>query len=149
MPKFVPSASDRKIVMLASGCGYTEAAIARMITNPETGKSISIPTLLDRFREEIDTGREKVMLAIAGTLYAVATDRNHKGCVPAGIYLSKVIGKWREPEPEWAERRRIEATATAKAKAGTVDEDIEIEVTLVFDEEEERARRRQQEQDEA
>lgn len=128
--KFEPSEDQRNLVRLAAAMGYPLKRIADLIINPQGGKPISDKTLTASFPKELETGREQIMMAVASTLVGVATDKKHPKCVTAAIFLSKVWGKMREPEPEWSEKKRLASEAENAPQEGV----IIIEAELVLEE---------------
>lgn len=76
--------------------GYTVERTARLMGVGET-------TLRKYYGEELQTGADKAISVVAGTLFSIATDRNHPKCVTAAIFLLKCKGRWREyPAPDEA-----------------------------------------------
>lgn len=127
--RFTPTQDQRNLVLLGKGAGMTNKQICALIRNPDTGKPIS-PTILQReFTEELETGEAQVLARVAGNLVSIASDRNHKHSATAAIFYLKSRAKWRDPEPEWAERKRLEASA--KAQMGNE----QISFTLVLEDE--------------
>lgn len=127
---FQPTNDQKQIVMLAAAMGYGQDRIARMIINPENGRPISQKTLRKHFPTELEHGRDLILMKISGTMVSIATDKKHKGCVTAGIWLQKTWGRMREPEPEWSQRKREAEEAEEDAETG----DIEIIAELVLEE---------------
>jgi hypothetical protein len=128
---FEPSADQRNLVILGSAQGMPEEMIADLIINPATNKAISRNTLRQHFAHELDHGREIVLMKIGGTMVSIATDRNHKGCVTAGIWLQKTWGRMREAEPEWSERKRL---ADENAEGGANAPEVEYDIELILEE---------------
>lgn len=56
-------------------------------------------TLRKYYGEELQTGADKAISVVAGTLFSIATDRNHPKCTTAAIFLLKAKGGWREYPP--------------------------------------------------
>jgi hypothetical protein len=127
---FAPTQEQRNLVVLAQACSMPEAMIVDLIINPKTKRPISKETLQRCFRNELENGRQMILMKVAGTMVSIATDRNHKSAVTAGIWLQKVWGRMREPEPEWSEKKRAENELADAAEDG----DIEIEATLILEE---------------
>jgi hypothetical protein len=128
-PKFVPNADQVQIVTLMAGIGYTAEQIRAHIINPQTGKPISVDTLEKVFATILATAADKLTAAVAGNLYTIATSPTHKSAPTAAIFWLKSRARWREPEPEWSESRRL----TAEAKA-TLPDGEELVVTMVLEE---------------
>jgi hypothetical protein len=70
MKPFVPTKEQRENVEAMTGFGIPQEEIARLIKNPETGKSIDDDTLRLRFSEEIATGLTKVKANVGRFIYA-------------------------------------------------------------------------------
>jgi hypothetical protein len=128
-PKFEPEQTQRDLVALAVGVGMRQLQICELIINPHTGQKISDSTLKTHFAEEIANGAARLEAKLAANLVTRASGTG-KEAVTALIFLLKSRFRWREPEPEWAEKKRLEASASAKTIIG----DQEIEVTLTLEE---------------
>lgn len=119
-PRFKPTEDQRNVVMLAAAMGFTDKQACALVINPENGKPVSQPTLRQYFPDELEFGEARVLARVGGNLVSIASDRTHKGCVTAGIFIMKTRARWREPEPEWVERRRSfeaeQVTRTADGK---------------------------------
>src|SRR5579864_8354277 len=69
MPPFVPTDAHRNFVLKAAANGYGVYAIAHLIINPTTGRSIGQQTLRKHFRKELQRGWIMVKLAVAQSAY--------------------------------------------------------------------------------
>lgn len=67
-PLFSPTADQRAVVARMVGAGMPLARTALAITNPDTGKPISVPTLTRHFEAEIRAGRAEVDEKMCGYL---------------------------------------------------------------------------------
>jgi hypothetical protein len=92
LPKHEPTPKDRQLVQLFMAQGYTVERAARAMGIGET-------TLRKYYTEELETGADKAMSAVAGTLFGIAMDRNHPKCVTAAIFLLKTKGGYKESAP--------------------------------------------------
>lgn len=89
-PPHVPTKESRALVLALSGFGIEQKHIGIKI-------GINDKTLRKFYKTEIDTGTSEVIAQVAGSLFKKAMDP--KGGMPsvtAGIWITKVRGKWRE-----------------------------------------------------
>lgn len=93
---FKPSAEMRTLVEATAGFGLTEDDIAKLVTNPTSGKAISPVTLRQHFREELGRGHAIVISTVANSLYKNATVNEN---VAAQIFMLKTRARWRERDP--------------------------------------------------
>jgi hypothetical protein len=109
MPPFVPTDAQKRLVEELAARGIGVYAIAQLVINPVTGKSIGQQTLRKHLRPELERGWAKVRLAIAETAYLMAV----------GLRKAIVAGTGQEilipckPDPRMViywERTRIFAT---------------------------------------
>lgn len=92
LPAHRPTDKDRKLVQLCMAQGFTVERTSRLMGIGET-------TLRKYYGEELQTGADKAISVVAGTLFSIATDRNHPKCTTAAIFLLKAKGGWREYPP--------------------------------------------------
>lgn len=90
--KFVPTQDQRDLVETLSGYGIPQADIARLV-------KISLQTLHNNFREEMDVGMAKANAAVAGNLFKQAT-KDDPSAVRAAIFWAKARMGWREVAQE-------------------------------------------------
>src|SRR5208282_3403627 len=82
-PPHEPTPVSRNLAKLASAIGKTQEDIARLI-------GISQDTLVSYYREELEDGKSKVDIAVAGKLVAAATSAEHTGpTITAAIFYAK------------------------------------------------------------
>jgi hypothetical protein len=62
--KFVPTPNQRDIVTVLASRGIPREHICQLITNPQTGKPLSVKTLVLAFVSEIMTGEAQLKLRI-------------------------------------------------------------------------------------
>jgi hypothetical protein len=129
--KFQPTGDQRNLVMLGAATGMTEKEITALINNPDTGRPIAISTLREHFADELDNGEAKVAARVAGNLVTIASSGTHKSAVTAAIFWLKTRRRWREPEPEFVERRRTEVEREKQLADGSIER---IRFTLVLEE---------------
>lgn len=91
---YEPTEADRKLVESAAAFGIPQDEIARLITNPQTGKPLAPKSLRLHFRNELDTGATKANIAVANALFRAATGTG-KGAVTAAIWWTKSRMRWR------------------------------------------------------
>jgi hypothetical protein len=99
-PAWEPNTQDRSTVMMGMTLGMTEERIAALLTLPPAngGKGspgITVETLHRYFPEEIATGKDKLEMQLAGTMWSKAMG-NSNGAVTAGIFLAKSKFGWRD-----------------------------------------------------
>jgi hypothetical protein len=92
LPAHHPAEKDRRLVQLCMAQGFTVERTARLMGLGQT-------TLRKYYGDELRTGADKAISVVAGTLYSIATDRNHPKCATAAIFLLKAKGGWRENAP--------------------------------------------------
>ena len=95
-PPFEPTDEQRKNVEAMTGFGIPQEEIAALIENPQTGKPITKNTLCRHFRQELDTGKAKMISVVANCLYKTATERKGHEHVTACIFILKTQGGWTE-----------------------------------------------------
>lgn len=81
----VPTQKQREAVEECAGLGLTQGQIAKVM-------GISINTLLRHYKEELELGKMAKIAALSQTMFSIGTDKNHKGVVPAAMYLLKTQG---------------------------------------------------------
>lgn len=81
----VPTPSQREAVEECVGLGLTQPQIAKVM-------GISIATLVRHYKDELEMGKVAKIAALSRTMFSIGTDRNHKGVVPAAMYLLKTQG---------------------------------------------------------
>lgn len=90
--KFVPTQEQRDLVETLSGYGIPQADIARLVR-------VSLQTLHNHFREELDLGMAKANAAVAGNMFKMATgDGPNAGRM--AIFWAKARMGWREVPQE-------------------------------------------------
>lgn len=83
---YVPNDKDRRIVMLAAACGFTNEQVAQQVGLSET-------TVKAYYPEELTRGKERVTLQIASNLVGIATQtRDLKASLTASIFWLKCRG---------------------------------------------------------
>jgi hypothetical protein len=92
VPAHVPTEKDRKLVQLCMAQGFTVERTAQLV-------GVGTTTLRKYYSEELQSGADKALTAVAGTLFSIATDRSHPKCATAAIFLLKAKGGWRENSP--------------------------------------------------
>jgi hypothetical protein len=128
---FRPTADQRNLVTLGVATGMTEKEICALIKNSQTDKPISITTLKKHFPDEMENGEARVTAKVVSNLVTIASSPTHKSAVTAAIFWLKTRRRWREPEPEFVERRRLDAAKETTSPDGTVER---IAFTLVLEE---------------
>lgn len=117
-----PTKERRALVEAMTGYGIPEDNIARVLT-------IDAKTLRKYYREELDIGMIKATVAVAQTLYGIATDRKHAKCAPAAMFWLKCRAGWSEyappPPPKPPEAPRPEPLGK-KEQADLEAQDAEI-----------------------
>ena len=111
-PAHVPDEKGRGIVLRAAGMGLPQESIARIL-------KIGLMTLRKHYKEELSTGSAECNMKVLETLYEVATDKEHRGCVSAAIFWTKVRSGWREvsrTEHTGADGQPIKAEVSAVNK---------------------------------
>jgi hypothetical protein len=111
-PAHVPDEKNRGVVLRAAGMGLPQESIARIL-------KIGLVTLRKHYKEELSTGSAECNMKVLETLYEVATDKSHRGCVSAAIFWTKVRSGWREvtrTEHTGADGQPIKAEVSAVSK---------------------------------
>lgn len=111
-PAHVPDEKNRGVVLRAAGMGLPQESIARIL-------KIGLVTLRKHYKEELSTGSAECNMKVLETLYEVATDKEHRGCVSAAIFWTKVRSGWREvtrTEHTGADGQPIKAEVSAVSK---------------------------------
>ena len=99
-PPFVPTAEQAKSVQTMASFGITQDNIAKCVVSPITGKAITAKTLRRAFREELTTGKTRMVSNVATSLYNKAISRGSQA-VTACIFILKtqagaVGAPWRD-----------------------------------------------------
>lgn len=97
-PPFTPTDEQRTQVKILVGLGLTYREIASVILNPQTGSGISINTLQDRFREELDAGRGVVKSRVTMSLFKKAISDNHPSAAICAMFIAKCQFGWRQED---------------------------------------------------
>jgi transcriptional regulator with XRE-family HTH domain len=84
-PAHEPTESSRKLVKVLSGVGLTQKQIADKL-------DISVPTLHEYYRREIDLGKADAISSIAQTLFAKAKNGDNASM----FFFLKTQGRWKE-----------------------------------------------------
>lgn len=120
-PPHVPDEKNRKMVMLCMATNFTHGQTARML-------GISEPTLRKHYAKELEEGAEKMLAAVAGNLFTIATQqRDLKAALTGCIFIMKTRGGWKVPVGD--------LEAEVKAKQGG-DGEQEMTFTLKIGERE-------------
>lgn len=90
-PPHVPTPESRNLVRLAVAVGMTHEAIGATQFDPP----ISADTLTRHYPQELEHGKEVALSRVAGVMFAIATDKNHKDCKGAGEFILRAKGGWR------------------------------------------------------
>jgi transcriptional regulator with XRE-family HTH domain len=107
---FEPTMANRLLVRKLARAGWSQDEIAE-------GMGVSDETLRKYFRRELDMGNIEMCSTIESTLYEIATDKDHKACVPAATVLLKAKGG-----DEYRETKRTEITG---ADGGPLEQRIQ------------------------
>jgi len=107
---FEPTMANRLLVRKLARAGWSQDEIAE-------GMGVSDETLRKYFRWELDMGNIEMCSTIEETLYSIATDKEHKSCVPAAVVLLKAKGG-----DEYRETKRTEITG---ADGGPLQQQIQ------------------------
>jgi transcriptional regulator with XRE-family HTH domain len=107
---FEPTMANRLLVRKLARAGWSQDDIAE-------GMGVSDETLRKYFRYELDMGNLEMCSTIESTLYEIATDKEHKSCVPAATVLLKAKGG-----EEYRETKRTEITG---ADGGPLQQQIQ------------------------
>lgn len=91
--KFEPTEEQRENVELLAAVGTKHDLIARMITDPATGRHISDKTLRKYFRDELDLGLAKANAIVGQTLFQMASSGLDTG---ATCFWMKTRAGWKE-----------------------------------------------------
>jgi len=157
-PAHVPNKTLRDVVLRAAGMGLPQESIARMM-------KIGLVTLRKHYKDELATGSTEANMKVLETLYSVATDKEHRGCVSAAIFWTKVRSGWREvsrTEHTGADGQPIKAEVSAVSKLDAtqmtpeqrealreiIRQQSQAQVTSSFDEAEEEEEEEDDEEDE-
>jgi hypothetical protein len=111
-PAHVPDEKNRGVVLRAAKMGLPQESIARIL-------KIGLVTLRKHYKDELVTGSIEANMKVLETLYEVATDKSHRGCVSAAIFWTKVRSGWREvtrTEHTGADGQPIKAEVSAVSK---------------------------------
>jgi hypothetical protein len=143
---FTPTDEQRRQVEAWAAYGIPQAEMCLLLSNPETGKPISLKTLLKVFRLELDTGMVKANAKVGESLFlqAVGAPAQYDAAgnqlraeqprvVSAGIFWAKVRLGWKETSVHQHEGKNGGAIQMfdAAALANMTDEQIaELENTL-------------------
>ena len=99
-----PTDKDRKQVEIMVSLGLTQLQIAAVIQNSRTIKSIGIPTLTEKFADELASEGAKIKAKIGQSIIARALDMQHpQGAVCAIFFAKTRMG--------WSEKRQLEVTS--------------------------------------
>lgn len=90
--KFEPDKSQRFTVQMAKLIGIPTASIAKLVKNPRTGKAITEKTMLNAFREELDTAKISVDVVCAGKVVQAMME----GQAWAVCFYAKTQMGWKE-----------------------------------------------------
>lgn len=85
---FKPTDEQKKSVRTMAGMGVPQDFICQLVYNSK-GNPITGKTLRRHFRKELDQGIAAGKVRIFQTAHAVATDKNHPGCVAMNIWTQK------------------------------------------------------------
>lgn len=88
-PAHEPTEKERKMVESMSAYGIPQQDIAAVL-------GINRSTLLNHYREELDTARSKANAKVAEMLYRQATDIDNPRSVTAAIFWLKTRAGWKE-----------------------------------------------------
>lgn len=92
---FKPTEDQKDLVMQLAAFGLRHTDIALFIKN-SNGQSISEPTLLKNFKDELDTGKLKANVRVAQTLYKKAIN----GDTTSIIFWLKSQAGWKDQRVE-------------------------------------------------
>lgn len=93
-PPHVPDEKNKKMVMLCMATNFTHEQTARLL-------GISEPTLRKHYAKELEEGAEKMLAAVAGNLFTIATQqRDLKAALTGCIFIMKTRGGWKVPVGE-------------------------------------------------
>lgn len=104
-PAFEVTDEARSLVRELAGFGLSHEQIARVVTHPKTGKSISADTLKKYFSEELDEGKAGAAAEVARTAYRMAVS----GEAPAMTMF------WLKTQLGWRETQHLEHTGAGGA----------------------------------
>lgn len=96
-PHHKPSANTRAQVKKAASLGGTQEVICAML-------GITKPTLRKHYREELDLGAAEANMAVAQSLFKMATDKN-KPNITAAIFWMKTRAGWTEAQPTTSSKK--------------------------------------------
>ena len=95
---FTPTPEQRELVQQLAAFGLRQTEIVLFVKKKD-GKSISEPTLLKNFKNELETGKVKANVKIAQTLYKKAA---------AGDTTSIIF--WLKSQAGWKDTQSVELT---------------------------------------
>lgn len=93
-----PTADQRVQVKLLVGLGLTHREIASVMTNPLTGKGISVNTLEKHCRPELDDGGAFVTSKVGQSLVRKAISDNHPSAAVCAMFYLKCRAGWRQED---------------------------------------------------
>ena len=112
-PPYKPTDEARAEVLRLIGLGCTQRYIASVL-------KISLPTLEQYYREELDEGAEQANGVVAGNLYKLATQWPPMQGTPAAMmFWLKTRARWRETDKQEGEENK---PLTIVIKGGLPDE---------------------------
>lgn len=120
---FEPTSEQRRLVEFMVGHGIKIVEIATMITNPLTGKSISVDTLQKHFRREMDAGKPKIEVALANALYKKAISPDHPQAAVAAMFMLKCKFGWRQADKILHQHQMDVKSGVLVAPAGVTPEE--------------------------
>ena len=107
-PKFVPTDYQREQVEMMVAIGLTHIEIAKLTLNPDTRRGISVRTLHDKFKEELNRGQAHIKARVLGSLVQRALDLNHPQGAACAIFMAKT-------RYGWTEKQQVDLNLEAKA----------------------------------
>lgn len=111
---YQPTEAHRTAVAAMALAGTRQDLIAEVI-------GTSFHNLNAHYQNELNLAEPRALSRVARTLYAVATDTKHPGCVTAGMFIMRTRGKWADPNTqqmlEQIEALKAELEATAERMA--------------------------------
>lgn len=87
-PPHVPTDQQREFVRAAAGCGMPHESIGKHL-------KLSADTLTRHYSEELENAAEEANAKVAGTMFKMATDPNHKDAQRAGQFWLMSRAGWR------------------------------------------------------
>lgn len=91
IPRHVPTDANRRVVMASVAAGIEQPAIAVAL-------HVSTDTLQRHYRAELDHGKEAANAKVAGVMFQMASDPEHKDCHRAGQFWLQAQAGWRTRE---------------------------------------------------